>query len=127
MLPREAPRLTHADVSRTLRQVESKTVGKGHVTTVRAKGQVTIPAAVREAARLEEGDPVEVEIVDGGILLRPMKVIDATQAWFWTPEWQAKEREADEDIAAGRVERFESDEEFLAALEARMKPLDADT
>ena len=119
--------MTHADVSRIVRQVESKTVRKGHVTTVRAKGQVTIPAAVREAARLEEGDPVEVEIVDGGILLRPMKVIDASQAWFWTPEWQEKEREADEDIAAGRVERFESDEEFLAALEARMKPLDADT
>jgi predicted RNase H-like HicB family nuclease len=37
------------------------------------------------------------------------------QTWFWTPEWQAKEREADEDIATGRVERFNSDEEFLAA------------
>jgi hypothetical protein len=49
-----------------------------------------------------------------------------SQAWFWTPEWQAKEREADEDIAAGRGERFESDEEFLAALEREMKPLDAD-
>jgi len=106
--------------------VESKTVRKGHATTVRAKGQVTIPAEIRQAARLEEGDPVEVELVDGGILLRPMKMIDASQAWFWTPEWQAGEREADADIAAGRVERFESDEEFLAALEARMKPLDAD-
>jgi len=127
VLPREAPRLTYADVSRILRQVESKTVGKGHVTTLRAKGQVTIPAAVREAARLEEGDPVEVEIVDGGILLRPMKVIDATQAWFWTPEWQEGERQADADIAAGRVERFETDEAFLAALRARSKPRDADT
>ncbi len=87
---------------------------------------MTIPAAVREAARLEEGDPVEVEIVDGGILLRPMKVIDATQAWFWTPEWQEGERQADEDLAAGRFDRYESDEEFLAALRARMKPLDAD-
>ncbi len=106
--------------------MESKTGRKGHATTVRAKGQVTIPAEIRQAARLEEGDPVEVEIVDGGILLRPMKMIDASQAWFWTPEWQAGEREADADIAAGRVERFESDEEFLAALEARMKPLDAD-
>lgn len=28
---------------------------------------------------------------------------DPDQAWFWTPEWQAKEREADEDIKAGRV------------------------
>jgi hypothetical protein len=42
---------------------------------------------------------------------------DPDQAWFWTPEWQAKEREADADIAAGRVTRFESDEEFLRALD----------
>ena len=27
------------------------------------------------------------------------------QWWFWTDEWQAKEREVDEDIAAGRIER----------------------
>lgn len=106
--------------------MESKTVGKGHVTTVRAKGQITIPTAIRQAARLEEGDPVEVEIVDDGILLRPKKLIDASQAWFWTPEWQAMEREADADIAAGRVERFESDEAFLAALRERSKLPDAD-
>jgi hypothetical protein len=52
---------------------------------------------------------------------------DPSQAWFWTPEWQAKEREADEDIAAGRSERFESDEEFFAALEREMKPLNDDS
>jgi AbrB family looped-hinge helix DNA binding protein len=106
--------------------VESKTVRKGHVTNVRAKGQVTIPAYIRQAARLEEGDPVEVELVDGGILLRPMKLIDASQAWFWTLEWQAGEREADADLAAGRSDRYESDEEFIAALRARMTPRDAD-
>lgn len=37
------------------------------------------------------------------------------QAWYWSPAWQQAEREASEDIAAGRVERFESDETFLAA------------
>ncbi|MGH8605762.1 MAG: hypothetical protein ACREXR_24115, partial [Gammaproteobacteria bacterium] len=25
--------------------------------------------------------------------------IDPDQAWFWTPEWQAKEREVDEEMA----------------------------
>ena len=94
--------------------------------TIRNKGQVTIPAHIRKAAHLEEGDPVEFELVAEGILLRPRKVIDATQAWFWTPEWQAGERRADEDLAAGRVERFESAEEFLAALRARMNRPDAD-
>jgi antitoxin PrlF len=88
-------------------------------TVVRKKGTITIPSSIRRAARLEEGDPVEVELTEDGILLRPKKVIDATQAWFWTPEWQAKEREADEDHAAGRSEVFESGEAFLAALRKR--------
>ena len=104
--------------------MESQTVGKGHVTTMRAKGQLTIPADVRDTAHLEEGDPIE--IVDGGILLRPLKLIDATQAWFWTPEWQEGERRAEAQIAAGSRERFASEEEFLAALRERTGALDAD-
>ena len=52
-----------------------------------------------------------------------MREIDPEQAWFWTPEWQEGEREADEDIAFGRGTRYDSDEEFLAALEADLKPL----
>ena len=86
-------------------------------TTLKQRGVVTIPSQIRKAARLEEGDPIEVEMTDEGILLRPMKLIDATQAWFWTPGWQAKEREADEDAAAGRGKVFSSDEEFLAYLD----------
>ena len=91
-------------------------------TTVRAKGQVTIPEEIRAAAHLEEGDLLEAEITDEGILLRPQKVIDSTQAWFWTPEWQAGEREADADLVAGRGEVFNSGDEFLAALRKIAKP-----
>jgi hypothetical protein len=36
--------------------------------------------------------------------------------WFYGPEWQAGEREADADLAAGRFTRYASDEEFLASL-----------
>ena len=56
-----------------------------------------------------------------------LDVIDPEQVWFWTREWQAKEREADEDLAAGRATTYESDDEFLGALEDDMKPLDADS
>src|SRR5437899_8283587 len=90
-------------------------------TTLRAKGQLTLPEEIRSAAHLEEGDLLEAEITADGILLRPQKVIDATQAWFWTPEWQAGEREADTDLAAGRAETFTSGGEFLDALSARSK------
>ncbi len=86
-------------------------------TRMRAKGQVTIPQEIRERAHLEEGDPVEVEMVPEGILLKPQKVVDATQAWFWTPAWQAGEREASRDIAEGRVEIFRTDDDFLASFD----------
>jgi AbrB family looped-hinge helix DNA binding protein len=90
-------------------------------TTLRAKGQLTLPDDIRKAARLEEGDLLEAELTSEGILLRPQKLIDATQAWFWSPDWQAGEREADADRAAGKVESFPSGEEFIGALRARAK------
>jgi hypothetical protein len=39
--------------------------------------------------------------------------IDPEQAWFWMREWREKEREADDDLAAGRVVSYENDAEFL--------------
>lgn len=43
---------------------------------------------------------------------------DPDQAWYWTPEWQAGEREVDEDIASGRrCQVFDDVEEFLADLD----------
>ncbi len=84
--------------------------------TLRAKGQLTLPEAIRSAARLEEGDLLDVVVTEDGILLRPQKMIDATQAWFWTATWQEGERVADADAAAGRVETFESGAAFLDGL-----------
>lgn len=94
-------------------------------TTLRAKGQLTLPEDIRASARLEEGDLLEAEITPDGILLRPQKLIDATQAWFWNPTWQSGEREADADRAAGRSEAFESGEAMIAGLSAIAKPVRA--
>jgi hypothetical protein len=47
------------------------------------------------------------------LILEPATLVPRDQAWFWTPEWQAKEAEADADKAAGNFERFTSDQEFL--------------
>jgi hypothetical protein len=65
--------------------------------------------------------------VDGAAVLlgeTSAGLIDPEQAWFWTREWPAKEREADDDLAAGRATTYETDGEFLAALDERTKPLD---
>ena len=38
------------------------------------------------------------------------------QAWFWSEGWQAGEREAEADLAAGRHGTFDSMEDLLADL-----------
>jgi AbrB family looped-hinge helix DNA binding protein len=80
--------------------------------------QITIPAKLREGFGLAEGDYLEVSKGDGGFLVRPKSVVsrDPDQAWFWTKDWQKKEREAEEDIRAGRVKTFNTMEEGLRYL-----------
>ena len=82
---------------------------------VTPKGQVTIPKEVREKCGFQPGTIVAIEAHDGFATIRAQRLIDADQAWFWSSEWQEKEREADEDIAAGRVSRWYGDVKELVA------------
>jgi predicted RNase H-like HicB family nuclease len=43
------------------------------------------------------------------------ELMDPDQAWFWTPESQAAEDEAWQDVAEDRGERFDTSEAFLAS------------
>jgi hypothetical protein len=53
--------------------------------------------------------------------------LDPDQLWFWTPAWQAKEREIDERLARGERGTIQpSNEALLAALDTRVKQLDDD-
>ena len=85
-------------------------------TVLRSKGQLTIPAEVREATHLKEGDPVTIEVVEGTIVLYPGKVIDASQAWFWTAEWQENVRRSLAEVQSGETVTLTEDE-FLGALD----------
>jgi AbrB family looped-hinge helix DNA binding protein len=91
------------------------------LTKVTRNGQVTLPAAVRRALHVEEGDYVEVRVTEDSVVLTPKKLIDKSQAYFWSPSWQAAEREADSDVAAGRIREAETVEDLLADLEAARK------
>ena len=79
-------------------------------------GQITLPASVRKELGIEEGDLVEIEIVDERAVLVPKKLVDKSQAYFWTKRWQEAEKEASEDIKAGRVKTFDSAEELIKDL-----------
>lgn len=42
--------------------------------------------------------------------------IDPDQAWFWSEEWQAAERQVDAELASGDYEEFDSIEDLIANL-----------
>jgi AbrB family looped-hinge helix DNA binding protein len=83
-------------------------------------GQVTLPKNIRDKINMLPGDYVEVDLDDEGrILLTPKKLIDASQAYYWTESWQNCEHKADEDIKAGRVKRFKSVADAIEHLKSR--------
>jgi bifunctional DNA-binding transcriptional regulator/antitoxin component of YhaV-PrlF toxin-antitoxin module len=84
------------------------------------RGTLALPAELRRRHNLDRpGAQVRIVERDDGVLeLHPLAAIPADQAWFWTERWQRMEREADEDIAAGRVSDHETVEELFDALEA---------
>lgn len=86
------------------------------MTKVTRNGQVTLPASVRRTLQVAEGDYIEVRIEGDSIVLTPKRLIDKSQAYFWTPAWQKAETEASEDISAGRVHEFEDVDGLIASL-----------
>ena len=64
-------------------------------------------------------DSLPGESVEGaGLLLERvlLRQVDPVQAWVWSPEWQEQLRASLEDLAAGRTQRFDSGDDFLASL-----------
>jgi bifunctional DNA-binding transcriptional regulator/antitoxin component of YhaV-PrlF toxin-antitoxin module len=78
---------------------------KTHLLTVQSRGTFVLPADLRRRLHLDQPD-AQLKLIeqdDGRLELVPVVTVPADQAWFWTDRWQAMEREADADVAAGRT------------------------
>ena len=92
------------------------------ITKVGPKHQVTIPKEVFEKMKLDVGDYLDVQLNGSLITMTPQRLVARDQAWFYTPEWQEKERDADKAIAAGEVSGpFTSASELTKHLRKRRK------
>ena len=65
--------------------------------------QVALPRRVIKLLGLKINDYLEVSVKGGKIILEPRAIIPKSQAYFFAPEWQEGEQEAEEDIREGRV------------------------
>lgn len=75
-------------------------------TKVTRNFQVTIPADVRKALSIRIGTLVDFVVEKGALIMRPKKLVDEDQAWFWSKEWQAHEKEAEKYLKKGHVISF---------------------
>ena len=86
------------------------------IAQIRQNYQITLPAELRKRLGVKIGDLLEIAVKGTKLIVTPKRAVDIDQAWFWSKEWQAAEREADADIKAGRVKKARSAEEMIRSL-----------
>ena len=78
------------------------------------QGQIRIPKKIMTMLGLGKGDYVEVDVEEKHIVLKPRKLIDPSQGWYWTKEWQEAEADVDEEIEKDQLSpKFETAGEGL--------------
>lgn len=48
---------------------------------IRGAAQLTLPAELRKALNVKEGDYLEASLAEGGVLLKPVAVVERDRAW----------------------------------------------
>lgn len=48
---------------------------------IKDRAQITLPPDVRQALNVGVGDYLETEVVEGGVLLKPVAVVERTKTW----------------------------------------------
>jgi AbrB family looped-hinge helix DNA binding protein len=76
------------------------------------QGQIRIPKHIMQSLGILQGDFVELCIENEQIILKPRKLIDPSQGWHWTKEWQKVESDVDNEIKADQLSpKFQTAEE----------------
>ena len=80
---------------------------------VKNKYQIVIPEDVRKKLKVVIGDTLEIVEKDGTLVVKPVMVIEKSQAYFWTDEWQRGEKEAEEARSKREFRDFKKADEAV--------------
>lgn len=75
---------------------------------LRHRSQITLPADLRRALQVREGDYLEAALVEGGLMLKPVAIVDRAAAWREIEAAQASVRPTAEQ--AGKSEARQEQE-----------------
>jgi len=87
------------------------------IVDLKQKSQVTIPSALLKKLKLNIGDKLDIKEKDGKLIITPVMVVPRDQEWYWSKEWQEKERRADEDLGAGKIHSANNIDDLMEQLE----------
>jgi AbrB family looped-hinge helix DNA binding protein len=80
---------------------------------VRRLAQLTLPAEVRRALNVQEGDFLEATIVKEGVLLKPVAVVERERAWQRIAEVKSRVRDLKPDPTKSDTEAEEEVAEMV--------------
>jgi len=76
--------------------------------------QVRIPKRIMQMLNIDIGDFVEIDVQEYEIVLKPRKLIDPSQGWYWAKEWQQIESEVDKQIEDNEMSpKFKNPEDAI--------------
>jgi AbrB family looped-hinge helix DNA binding protein len=78
---------------------------------VRRMAQLTLPATIRRALNVQEGDYLEARIVKDGVLLKPVAVVGRERAWARMTRAASRVK----DLRPNPKEDITAEEERIAA------------
>lgn len=85
---------------------------------VQKRGTIALPPELRARFGLDQpGAQLEIVERDGEIVLRPHLPVPTEEAWFWTADWQTRERAVDAHVHAGETTTFADAEALLVHLD----------
>ncbi|MGD8239975.1 MAG: AbrB/MazE/SpoVT family DNA-binding domain-containing protein [Armatimonadota bacterium] len=83
---------------------------------VKGKAQITLPAQLRRALGIEEGDYLEARVDGNRIILIPQTVMDKLPTVTLSDRGEQMLSEALQDVKAGRVKEHDSVESLIQDL-----------
>jgi len=76
--------------------------------------QVRIPKKIMQMLNIDIGDFVEIDVQEHEIVLKPRKLIDPSQGWYWTKEWQTMESEVDKQVELDQIsDKFNNSDDAI--------------
>ena len=96
--------------------INKQGVSEMDLVKVRGKAQITLPANIRKALGINEGDYLEAEVQDNKVVLIPQMVTAKFESVELSRKGEEMLQESIEDVKQGKVKEFDNVDDLITSL-----------